>query len=235
MLPPMTSEEAIAIRSILMTSGYTNEVMDSTCLMATRVKYAISQKSKGLTKDDHDNISSTSLQSDVNLVNYGPENLDTGLTQNSDSEEIIEVVGDGEELIESIERIDVYDRVEIQDLPYGTVAVDVQDLPYFTVEVDVQDLQDLPTKIIDELELSDICLIEKYILDEEEIEFLEMDKCIVKLSNEQEIERCTSPEMSVKMACEQEEFIKGEICNRSLQELPELYKAQGSIHKMTYS
>ena len=42
-----------------------------------------------------------------------------------------------------------------------------------------------------------------------------MDKCIVELSNEQEIERCTSPEMSVKMACEQEEFIKEEICNRS--------------------
>ena len=107
--------------------------------------------------------------------------MDTGLTQNSDSEEIIEVVGNGEEPIESIEGIDVYDMVEIQDLPYSTVAVDVQDLPYFTVEVDVQDLQDLPTKIIDELELSDICLIEKYILDKEEIEFQEMDKCIVEL------------------------------------------------------
>ena len=47
----MTSEEATAIRSMLMTSEYTNEVMDSTCLMAARVKYAISQESKGLTKD----------------------------------------------------------------------------------------------------------------------------------------------------------------------------------------
>ena len=44
-------------------------------------------------------------------------------------------------------------------------AVDVQDIPYFTVEVDVQDLQHLPTKSIDKLELSDIHLIEKYILD----------------------------------------------------------------------
>ena len=57
----MTSEEAIAIRSMLMTSENTNEVVDSTCLMAARVKYAISQKSKGLTKDIHYNISSTSL------------------------------------------------------------------------------------------------------------------------------------------------------------------------------
>ena len=46
----MTSEEVITIRSMLMTSEYTNEVMDSTCLMAARVKYAISQKSKGLDK-----------------------------------------------------------------------------------------------------------------------------------------------------------------------------------------
>ena len=98
----MTSEEATAIRSMLKTSEYTNEVMDITCLMAPRVKYAISQKSKGLTKDVYDNISSTSSQSDVNPVNYGPEDLDTGLTQNSDSEESIEVVGNGEEPIESI-------------------------------------------------------------------------------------------------------------------------------------
>ena len=40
----MISEEAIAIRSMLMTSEYINEAMDSTCLMAARGKYAISQK-----------------------------------------------------------------------------------------------------------------------------------------------------------------------------------------------
>ena len=58
----MTPEEVIAIRAILMTSEYTNKVMDSTCLMAARVKYPISQKNKGLTKDIHDNISNTSSQ-----------------------------------------------------------------------------------------------------------------------------------------------------------------------------
>ena len=49
---------------------------------------------------------------------------------------------------------------ELEELYSSTVAVDVQDIPYFTVEVDVQDLHNLPTKIIDELELSDIHLIE---------------------------------------------------------------------------
>ena len=83
----MTSEEVTAIRSMLMTSEYTKKVMDSTCLMAARVEYAISQKSKGLAKDIHDNISNTSSHSDINPVNYGPESLGTGLTQNADSEE----------------------------------------------------------------------------------------------------------------------------------------------------
>ena len=134
----MTSEEATGRRSMLMNSEYTNEAMDSTCLMAARVEYAISQKSKGLTKDIYYNISSTSSQSNVNPVNYGPENLGTGLTQNSDSEESIEVVGNGEEPIESIGGINVCDMVELQDLPCRIVEVD---------------MQDFPTTIVDELEL----------------------------------------------------------------------------------
>ena len=52
----MTPKEVIAIRSMLMTSEYINEVMDSTCLMAARVKYAISQKNRGLAKDIPANI-----------------------------------------------------------------------------------------------------------------------------------------------------------------------------------
>ena len=39
-----------------------------------------------------------------------------------------------------------------------------------TVVVDGQDLHNLPTNIVDELELSDICLIEQYILEKEEME-----------------------------------------------------------------
>ena len=226
----MTSEEVIAIRSMLMTSEYTNEVMDSTCLMTARVKDAINQKSKVLAKDIHDNISSTSSQSDLNPMNYEPESLGTGLTQNAVLEESIEVVGNGKELIESIEEIDVYDMVEMQDLSYSTVAVDVQNMPYFTVEVDVQDLQDVPTKIIDELELSDIHLIEKYILDKEEIEAQEMEECIVELPDKQEIDRemVVLAEMPVRMACEQEDCIEEEIFIRSL---PELCKAQKGVHK----
>ena len=67
--------------------------------------------------------------------------------------------------------------------------VDVQDIPYFTVGIDVQDLHNLPTNIVDELELSDICLIEQYILDKEEMEAQEMEECIVELPDRQEIDR----------------------------------------------
>ena len=162
----MTSEETIAIRSMLMTSEYIIEAMDSTCLMAARVKYAISQKSKGLTNDIHDNISSTSLQSDVNPVNYRPENVGTGLTQNADSEESIEVVGDCDDPIESIEEINVCDMVELQDLPCRIVEVDMQDFP--TTIVDELELWEL-------IEISPIRLAEGHILEEfmleEETEF----------------------------------------------------------------
>ena len=110
------------------------------------------------------------------------------------------------------------------------VAVDVQDISYFTVEVDVQDLQDLPTKIIDELELSDICLIDKYILEKEEIEAQEMEECIIELPDKQDIDRemVVLPEMPVKTSCEQEECIEEEIFIRSLSEL---CKVGASIHK----
>ena len=64
---------------------------------------------------------------------------------------------------------------------------------------------------------------------EEEIQFQDINKCkIVELPDRQEIERCTSPEMSMRIACEQEECIEEEICNMSL---PKLYKLEESVHK----
>ena len=231
----MTSEEATAIRSMLMTSEYTNEVMDSTCLMAARVKYAISQESKGLTKDIYHNISSTSLQSDVNPVNYRQENLGTGLTQNSHSEESIEVVGNGEELIESIEGLNVYDMVELQDLLCRIVEVDMQDFPTTIVdELELWELIEIPGIPIS---LAEGQVSEEFML-EEEIELQGIDQCkmvergidrkTIELPDKQEIERCVLPEISVRMACKQEECIEKEIFDRSL---PELCKPQDSIHK----
>ena len=93
----------------------------------------------------------------------------------------------------------------------------------------MQDLHNLSTKIIDELELSDICLIEQYILDKEEKEAQEMEECIVELPNKQEIDRemVVLPKMSVKTSCEQEECVEMKTCDMSL---PELFKVEESVH-----
>ena len=70
---------------------------------------------------------------------------------------------------------------------------------------------------------------------EEEIEFQGLVKCkIGELPDKQEIERCIdretvgSPEMPVRIACEQEECIEEEICDRSF---TKMYRAEESVHK----
>ena len=116
-------------------------------------------------------------------------------------------------------------------------AVDVQDMPYFTVEVDVEDLQDLPTKIIDELELLDIHLIEKYILDKEEREAQEMEECIAELPDKQKTDRemVVLPEMPVNTSCQQEECIKEEFLLGLCQNCQNCVKQKQACMKMTYS
>ena len=118
---------------------------------------------------------------------------------------------------------------ELEKLYSSTAEIDVQDIPYFRYEVDVQDPHNLPTNIIDELELSDTCLIEKYILEKEEMEAQEMEECIVELPNKQEIDRkmVVLPKMPVKTSCEPEERVEMKTCNMSL---PELFKAEESVH-----
>ena len=112
--------------------------------------------------------------------------------------------------------------------------VELQDLPCRIVEVD---MQDFPTTIVDELELWElieilgipISLAEGQVLEEfmleEETDFQDIDKCKMV---ERGIDRklVDPPEISMRMACEQEECIEEEIFK-----LPELYKAQNSIHK----
>ena len=118
---------------------------------------------------------------------------------------------------------------KLEKLYSSTLAVDVQDIPYFTVGIDVLDLHNLPTNIVDELELSDIHLIELYILDKEEMEAQEMEEYIVELSDKQEInkEMVVLPNMPEETSCEQEECVEMKTCNMSL---PELFKAKQSVH-----
>ena len=119
----MTSEEVIAIRSMLLTSEYTNKVMDTVCLMVARVKYAISQKNKGLAKDIHDNISNTSSQNYESInarLEVTQEAVDTEIIEdsNSDSEEEIQILDLGD-----CEIIDELDFRELEQIPHITVKL----------------------------------------------------------------------------------------------------------------
>ena len=60
-----------------------------------------------------------------------------------------------------------------------------------------------------------------------------MKECIVELPDKQEIDRemVVLPKMPIKTSCEQEECIEEEISIISLPELPELCKAEASIHE----
>ena len=67
------------------------------------------------------------------------------------------------------------------------------------------ELEQIPHTI---LTLTEGQVLEEFML-EEEIEFQDMDKCkIVELPDKQEIERCTSPEMSMRTACGLKECIE---------------------------
>ena len=111
----------------------------------------------------------------------------------------------------------------------STVAVDVQDMPYFTDEVNVQDLHNVPTNIVNELELSDIHVKEQYILEKEEMETQEMEECFVELSDKQDIdeEMVVLPDMPEKTSCEWEESVEMKTCNMSQ---PNWFKAKESVH-----
>ena len=83
----MSQEKEMAIGFMLAYSENPGKILDSKHsledvdhLTAERIEYGKSQKDEKLTKGPYVNISNPSAQNNVNLVNYEPINLDTGLT-----------------------------------------------------------------------------------------------------------------------------------------------------------
>ena len=101
-------------------------------------------------------------------------------------------------------------------------------------ELDFREQEQIPHIMV---KLMEGQVLEEFML-EEETDFQDIDTCkmvetgidrkTVELSDEQEIERCTSPEMSMRIACEQEECIEEEICDMSV---PKSYKVEESVYK----
>ena len=87
-LQTMSQEKEMAIGFMLAFSENPDKILDNIHsqtgvehLIAKRFEFAKNQKAEKLAKDQHENISNTNSQSNVNPVNCKPINLDTSLTQ----------------------------------------------------------------------------------------------------------------------------------------------------------
>ena len=178
-------------------------------LTAERVEYAKSQK-----------VENENLMQDLIETEFAEGKIDSYYTEimgNSDSKE--------EDCIDFY-RIEVCDMVELQDLPCRIVEVDMQDFP--TIIMDELRVVEINRNTRSPIRLAGGQVLEEFML-EEETDFQGIDKCkIAELPDRQEIERCASPEMSMRITCDQEECIEEEICNMSL---PKSYEVEKSVHK----
>ena len=101
-------------------------------------------------------------------------------------------------------------------------------------EIDFRELEQMLEEFISEEEIEFEDKLERF-MSEEEIEFQDIDRCEkVELLDKQDIEECAdrekcatrSLEIPVGMACEQEECIEEETCDRTLPKLPKMYMSQ---------
>ena len=102
MLQKLSQEKEMAIGFMLAFYENPDKILDSIhsqgdveCLIAKRIEFVKNQKAEKFAKDQHENISNTNSQSNMNPVNCEPINLDTSLTQ------------DLQEKVESIQSVSV--------------------------------------------------------------------------------------------------------------------------------
>ena len=157
-------------------------------LIAKRIEFAKNQKAEKLAKDQHENISNMNSQSNVNPVNCEPINLDTSLTQDlQENVESAQSFGVPTKIIEgkvddysvtspheeNIQGIDIYDIVEMPNIPIR--IPDYQVIEEFMLEeeeIDFQGidecktekLQDIPIEVANEQELEE-CMQEEVVSD----------------------------------------------------------------------
>ena len=147
-------------------------------LIAKRIEFAKNQKAEKLAKDQHENISNTNSQSSVNPVNCELINLDTSLTQDlQENVESAQSFGVPAKIIEgkiddysvtsqheeNIQDIDIYDIVEMPNIPIR--ITDDQVIEEFMLEEEIdsqgidecktEKLQDIPIEVANEQELEE--------------------------------------------------------------------------------
>ena len=138
----MSQEKEMAIGFMLAFSENPDKILgsihsqtDVERLIAKGIEFAKTLKAEKLAKDQHENISNTNSQSNMNPVNCEPINLDTSLTQdlqeNVESIQSVSIVTTSIEgkvgnypiqhsltspYEENIQNIDIYDMVEMPDI-----------------------------------------------------------------------------------------------------------------------
>ena len=209
----MSKEKEIAIALMLVDSENLDHIVDSIHsqadvdhLIAERIGYAKSQKGEKLTKDNHDNISISNSQSNMNSVSYEPINLDIGLTK--DLQENVESAQSFGVPTKSIEgKVDDY---SIQHSVISAHEENIQNIDIY----DVVEMPDIPTRFTDDQ------VIEEFMLEEKVIDSQGIDECKteklqdipIEVANEQELEECM-----------QEKIV-------SYMTLPEIYRVDERIH-----
>ena len=157
--------------------------------IAERIECAKSQKAEKLAKDQHENISNTNSQSNVNPVNCETINLDTSLTQ------------DLQENVESIQSVSIVTTIfegKVDDYPIQLSFTSPYEENIQNIDIyDVVEMPDIPTRIADDQ------VIEEFMLEEEEINSQGIDECKteklqdipIEVVNEQDLEEIMQEEV----------------------------------------
>ena len=153
-------------------------------MIAKGIELAKNQKAEKLAKDQHENISNTNSQSNVNPVNCKPINLDTSLTQD---------LQENGESIQSVSIVTTIIKEKVDDYPIQHSVTSPYEENIQNIDIyDVAEMPDKPTRIADDQ------VIEEFMLEEEEIDSQGIDECkteklpdiYIEVANEQELEEC---------------------------------------------
>ena len=191
----MSQEKEMAIGFMLAFSENPDKILDSIhsqadveCLIAKRIEFAKNQKAEKLAKDQHVNISNTNSQSNVNPVNCEPINLHIGLTQ--DLQENVESVQSVSIVTTSIEgKVDDY---PIQHSVISSHEEDIQDIDIY----DVVEMPNIPARITDDQVIEGFMLEEE--IDSQGIDECKTEKLQdipIEIANKQELEECIQEEV----------------------------------------
>ena len=209
----MSPEKEMAIGFILAVSVNPDQILDSIHSPAD-VDHLIAERIECGRNQKDTNLKTKDNFSNASSQNYKSINAGLEVTQEAVDNEIIEESDSGSDSEAGIQILDL-GECEIID------------------ELDFRELGQIPHVMV---KLTEGQVLEAFML-EEEIEFQEMDKCIVELPDKQEIDRemVVLPEMPVRTACKQEECIEEEILLGLCQNCQNCVKCKNAYIKMIYS